>query len=147
MGSGKTTYGLSLAKELGLPFIDLDDFIQEKYSNTIAELFNSHGEAEFRQMEYYSLLQITQAHTEAVIATGGGTVVKQENRDLISQTALKTIYLNYEVDTLVQRLLNTDLSTRPLIANLNQAELIDTLTTLNQLREQYYLELADEIIS
>ena len=55
MGCGKTTQGKKLAKELGYYFIDLDDYISNKYDQTITELFKEKGEAEFRKIETEAL--------------------------------------------------------------------------------------------
>ena len=60
MGSGKTTVGKKLAKSLSLSFIDLDDFIQNKYRKTIADIFAELGEEEFRKIESRALREVSE---------------------------------------------------------------------------------------
>ncbi|MCX6307647.1 MAG: shikimate kinase, partial [Bacteroidia bacterium] len=60
MGSGKTTYGKLMAKELKLSFVDLDAFIEQKFMKTISELFDGLGEEGFRKLEREALHEVAQ---------------------------------------------------------------------------------------
>ncbi len=72
MGSGKTTLGKELSKDLDLKFIDLDAYIENKIGMTIIDIFNNKGEEKFRIIEKECLIELsTEEHI--VIATGGGT--------------------------------------------------------------------------
>ncbi|MFT3950472.1 MAG: shikimate kinase [Oscillospiraceae bacterium] len=77
MGCGKTTVGRILAKMLGCQFTDLDAFIEKRAGMTIPEIFKTHGEAHFRKLEAEALVSFPQKC--AVIATGGGALVSEEN--------------------------------------------------------------------
>jgi 3-dehydroquinate synthase len=111
MGTGKTEVGQALAVRLGLEFVDTDELIEHKSGLSVAEVFAKHGEAEFREME--DELCETLAHRHGVvIATGGGTLMRQRNFDRLSEAG-DLVLLVTEPDTLVERL-QTDAS-RPLL--------------------------------
>ena len=80
MGCGKSTVGRLLSKELGMPFIDLDCYIEDKEGMSIPEIFEKNGERYFRKLETKALEELTS--TNAIIATGGGTLVAPENNSL-----------------------------------------------------------------
>src|SRR5262245_51897574 len=83
-GSGKSTVGRVLAGRLGWEFIDADAVLEERYGNTIREIFAAEGETGFRNKESAVLADLcTRAKT--VIATGGGVILRQENRARIKQ--------------------------------------------------------------
>ena len=77
-GSGKTTVGELLAKQTGRPFIDTDAALTKKIGN-IADFINKNGEAEFRKKETEIIKELTADMRGAIIATGGGAVLKEEN--------------------------------------------------------------------
>lgn len=82
MGTGKTTIGKHLAKALGYEFVDVDRYIEEREGRTIREIFADQGEETFRQLETQALNEIL-AKDHLVISTGGGIVLRRENRDLL----------------------------------------------------------------
>lgn len=77
-GSGKTTVGKLLAEKTGKQFIDTDAELAKKIGN-VADFIRAHGEAEFRDKETEAIKEITANARGAVIATGGGAVLREEN--------------------------------------------------------------------
>lgn len=91
MASGKSTIGPLLAKQKGCAFLDLDTLIEEEQKMTILEIFESKGEAFFRDLESHHLVQ-TRKLSPSVIALGGGTLVRQSNRDFVGLNGV-TVWL------------------------------------------------------
>ncbi len=101
MGSGKTTVGELVARELGYRFIDLDREIERRRGMSIAEIFEREGEVEFRRLEALSLRD-TEGGPDLVVATGGGTLTIPENREFVRRTGL-TVWLDASLEVLLQR--------------------------------------------
>jgi shikimate kinase len=96
MGSGKTTIGRMLADKLGWPFVDLDDEIEAEQKTTIADIFETRGEAAFRQMETEALrrrVRMIQSGRPMVVALGGGAFVQPENFELTFHSGV-TVWLD-----------------------------------------------------
>lgn len=110
MGSGKTTIGKLLAEKLALPVIDTDQFIEEKLNKSVREIFETEGEDCFREFEHQFLKMIPTENT--VVTTGGGIVLKKENRDWMRSNGT-IIYLHCEPEEILKRL--SDDNTRPLL--------------------------------
>ncbi len=110
-GSGKTTIGKRLAKELGRPFYDADRCLEQWEERTIAELFAA-GEAVFRDAETRTVRRLA-AVRGAVIAAGGGVVCRRENIEILKETSL-IIYIDRAVEDILK-----DIRTekRPLLAD------------------------------
>jgi shikimate kinase/3-dehydroquinate synthase len=111
-GSGKTTTGRTLAAELDIPFIDLDQEIVQQQGKSIPQLFSEGGEAHFRALESESLRRLA-AKSEGVIALGGGALLDEENRRLAEEKG-EVIFLAAENDILLTRLSRED-GVRPLL--------------------------------
>lgn len=135
MGSGKTTIGKKLAKYLSLSFIDLDDFIQNKYRKSIAEIFNEVGEKGFREIECKALAEVSEIE-DVVISTGGGAPCFYNNMNIMNQAGV-TIYIEAEPEELACRLLASK-TVRPLIVGKSKEELIPFITKHLSQRECYY---------
>lgn len=135
MGSGKTTVGKRLAKSLSLSFVDLDDFIQNKYRKTIAEIFAEIGEEEFRKIENKALREVSEIE-DVVISTGGGAPCYFDNMNIMNNAGL-TLYIEAEPEELASRLLSSK-SVRPLIAGKSEEELIPFIREHLLQRERYY---------
>ncbi len=111
MGSGKTTVGALLARELGWPFIDLDATLEAGQGKTIREIFEQSGEPFFRELERAALTEASRT-TPAVIALGGGTFVQETNLEFIRETGGTTVWLDCPTDELERRC--QSITTRPL---------------------------------
>jgi shikimate kinase len=135
MGSGKTTVGKKLAKSLSLSFIDLDDFIQNKYRKTISELFAEIGEEEFRKVESRALREVSEIE-DVVISTGGGAPCFFNNMKIMNNAGI-TLYIEVEPEELAARLLASK-AVRPLIVGKSKDELIPFIRKHLSKRECYY---------
>ncbi len=123
-GSGKTTLGSALAASLNLPFIDLDQAIQSKVGLPIARLMDECGEEGFRDVET-EVLGEQVIGPEAVIALGGGTLLRPENRKVVEESG-KVICLKAEPRILAERL-EADPNQRPLLAGDRSQQLASLL--------------------
>jgi shikimate kinase len=111
MGSGKTTVGELVAQRLGMFFTDLDRDVEWMAGQTIAELFAQRGEEAFRRLEREALAW-TIVLMDTVVATGGGVVLREDNRALMRRKGW-VIYLRASPETLWQRLQHA--TDRPLL--------------------------------
>lgn len=137
MGCGKSTLGRRLAKHLGLQFIDMDHYIEERNCKSIPKIFAEDGEAEFRKKERHALEELAE-FTDIVIATGGGAPCFFDNIDLMNKTG-KTIYLNIHPNILADRLLKSK-TERPLIKGKSREELIEFIDETLLKRNEFYLQ-------
>jgi shikimate kinase len=136
MGAGKTTIGRSLARALAVPFYDSDKAIEESTGVDIPTIFEFEGEEGFRDREQKMLQQLTKING-IVLATGGGAVLREENRSLLKENGF-IVYLQCSVDRILERTRRD--SQRPLLNTDNPRERIETLFTQ---REPLYLACAD----
>jgi len=102
MGAGKSTIGRRLSARLGLPFLDADAEIETAHAGMpIPEIFAKHGEPYFRDGEVRVIARLLN-NGPAVIATGGGAVIRQETRDRIREKAV-SIWLKVDTDVIMRR--------------------------------------------
>lgn len=140
MGSGKTTIGKYISRELGYEFIDTDEYIMKKEGLTVNDIFAKKGEEYFRTLETDAIRELGNSLHNTVIATGGGLPMRDENRRLIK--ALGTVYyLKTGADTIFRRISGNE--DRPLLMCENPYERICSM--LNE-RESAYLCSADVVI-
>ena len=111
MGSGKTETARALAKKMGCAAVDLDELIVQEERRSINKIFEEDGEAYFREVESRILRQIS-IRKNQVIATGGGTVLSEENRHILLQTG-HVFYLRTRLEILAKRL--KSMKDRPLL--------------------------------
>lgn len=136
MGAGKTTLGKALAKDLGISFIDLDQYIEQRYLKTVSQIFATRGEQGFREIES-RLLREAGEFDDVIVSCGGSTPLIGDNMDyMLSQG--KTVYLKCSNDTLMRRLRAAS-ATRPLIAGKSDAELEAFIESETKRREPGYL--------
>lgn len=119
MGCGKTTVGRLLARVSGRRFVDLDAVIVARAGRSIPEIFKREGEARFRAREAKALRTVLrQGRREGlVVALGGGTVLRSENRELLQRGSshVQVVWLNPAWSTLWKRLSKLEARKRPLL--------------------------------
>ncbi len=99
-GCGKSTAGKYVAKRLGREFLDIDQLIVKREGKSIPEIFEEHGEAYFRDVESAVTKEIS-ARSGLVIACGGGTVLREENRMALHQSG-KIVYIKRSIEQLAK---------------------------------------------
>jgi shikimate kinase len=131
MGSGKTTIGKSLARQLHKKFVDVDTVIEKEQNSSVTEIFDEKGEEHFRQLEQKCIDDITKK-TGQVIATGGGLPI-------YSDIAEKSLIINIDADfeVILERLPAKEREKRPLLQDESRAK------ALFEQRIDTYRELAD----
>ena len=123
MGAGKTSVGRLLAKRLDLEFIDADDEIEQAAQCSIEQIFESHGEAEFRDGERRVIARLLTGPTH-VLATGGGAFMRKETRDAIRGRGI-SVWLRADLDLLLRRVSRR--KNRPLLRNKNPRQALEKL--------------------
>jgi shikimate kinase len=139
-GCGKTTTGRRLADRLWQKFVDVDDLIVRKAGKTIKEIFEQDGEPKFRDIETEVVMEVAKLD-EYVIGLGGGTVLREENRQAIKQPQHRIIYLRCEADELHKRIQNdpATAATRPNLTSLGGG--IEEIRKLIADREPIYRQV------
>lgn len=140
MGCGKTTLGIKLSYKERVGMLDTDKMIEQKNKKSIAEIFDSEGEAAFRQMETNILKEIAEYQSRYIISVGGGLPLREENRALLRDLG-EVIYLRAKPDTIYGRLKND--TTRPLLRGDNPQEKIKEMIVF---RGPIYEKAATSII-
>ncbi len=135
MGSGKSTIGNILANRLKRDFFDSDHYIEERTGVDVARIFDIEGEEGFRLRETNAIQELT-SRESLVLATGGGSVAREENRKLLSRGYI--IFLDTTVKQQLERLRHD--KKRPLLQTENPAERLENLLSA---RMPYYIDLAD----
>lgn len=123
MGAGKTTVGRRLAARLSIPFVDSDDEVERQAGVSITEIFEGHGESWFREIEREMMARLIGGPPK-VIAAGGGAFLDERTRAAASDRCV-TIWIDAEVETLVERLSGRD--DRPLLRNQDPAPALAVL--------------------
>ena len=141
MGSGKTTIGRRLSESLNLDFFDSDHEIIDTTGVSIDHIFDVEGEKGFRTRESDVLKKLCNM-PNIVLATGGGAVTLEENRELIMKSG-SVIYLLSSVDQILRRTAKS--KTRPLLEKSNNRR--KTITGILEARDSLYKEVASLIIN
>lgn len=137
MGAGKTTLGKILARELNLEFIDLDSYIENRFHQSVSQLFATRGEEGFRKIERNMLFEVAEFEN-VVISAGGGTPCFFDNMEYMNKQGL-TIYLKATPETLRTHL-RMGKQKRPLIAEKNDTELDAFIRESLDKREPFYCQ-------
>lgn len=140
MGAGKTTIGHRLSKELKLAFHDSDEIIESRNGVSISTIFDIEGEEGFREREMDIINELTQLQS-IVLSTGGGAVIKKENREWLKSRGF-VVYLHASIAQILER--TSKDKKRPLLQLSNpEAKLME----LQEQREPLYREVADLVIN
>ncbi|MEJ0014653.1 MAG: shikimate kinase [Actinomycetota bacterium] len=139
-GSGKSTVGRALARELGLIFIDTDARIVEQEHRSIPEIFARDGEEEFRAIERVVVLSAL-ASEDGVISLGGGAVLDPEVQKVIKESSADVIFLDVGLSNVLARIGNRN--DRPLLAKNAENQWLELMAV----REPIYRELSTVYIS
>lgn len=135
MGSGKTTFGRKIAKQLEYDFIDADEAIETSCNLKIPQIFSQFGETYFRDLES-RLIDSLKNKDKIVFSTGGGMPCLGDNMNRLNQLGI-TIYLQRTVSELVHRLINAK-KPRPLITGKTETELHEFIENTLREREVFY---------
>jgi shikimate kinase len=123
MGSGKSSIGRRVASGLGFQFVDTDALLVERDGREIAEIFAQDGEVRFRDLET-SVLESLSGRERCVISTGGGVVLREENRALLRELGF-VVWLTASEDVIFERVSRTN--KRPLLRTANPRETVNQL--------------------
>ena len=139
-GTGKSTVGKILADRLNRRFLDADCEIEARARRPIAAIFALEGEKAFRDWEEQTLSELVRSHPDAILATGGGAVMRESNRRLLLDFGL-VVWLKAEPDELARRLLaDPRVADRPA---LTPAGTIAEISAVLDERRAIYHEVAD----
>lgn len=128
MGSGKSSIGRSIAKRLGYRFLDSDQVVIERAGRPIAQIFAEEGEEKFRDLETSALASLREVE-RCVIATGGGAVLREQNRRLLRELGFVAL-LTASEEVIFRRVSRTN--KRPLLHTANPRETLHKLLTERQ---------------
>jgi shikimate kinase len=131
MGSGKSMLGKKLARQMGIPFVDSDQAIEDTAGLKIVDIFDIAGNDKFRELEQRVIAEQL-AGRPMVLATGGGAICNAGTADLLLDKSV-VVWLHASPETLLARIGNT--ATRPLLAG---DDPLGTLHRLNTERRKHY---------
>ena len=140
MGSGKSTVGKIISDELFLSFLDTDEEIETRTGASIDWIFDLEGEDGFRKRES-SILQDMAKRNSIVLSTGGGIILSEENRELLSSRGT-VFYLATPISVQLERTAKD--KDRPLLKNGDPEKI---LTKLQKDRESLYEAVADHVVN
>jgi shikimate kinase len=140
MGTGKTSVGKRVAASLGFRFVDTDELVVEKAGKSIPEIFAGSGEETFRDLERDALKTCAESENQ-VIATGGGIVLREANRQLLAKAG-HVIWLKSDPQSILDRVSRN--RNRPLVQTENP---LKTICDLLAQREEFYRSAAAEEVN
>jgi shikimate kinase len=143
-GSGKSAVAAALSQRLGCPWRDADEVLEQDVGMSIADLVATRGENVFRDAEAAILGRLLDHHA-AVLATGGGVILRPSNREILRTHGRPVVWLSAPTDVIRNRLASdpTTASRRPA---LDGGDVLDEVANALAHREPLYREVADGII-
>ena len=123
MGAGKSVIGRKVAMKLKIPFVDADSEIEKAAKMSVADIFASYGEPEFRRLEKSVIRRVLEGGPQ-ILATGGGAYMDTETREMVSENGV-SLWLSADIDLLMQRV--SKKTTRPLLKNPNPRGVMEDL--------------------
>lgn len=135
MGAGKTTVGRALSKEVGIPFYDLDWYVESRMRKKVPQLFAERGEEGFRKIERNMLHEVAEFEN-VIVSCGGGTPCFFDNMDYLNQQA-ETVYLEASPEVLYEHL-RMGRTERPLLKGKSPEELKVFIREQLEQREPFY---------
>ena len=143
-GTGKSTVGRILAGRLGRTFLDCDLEIEARANRSVREIFVEHGEPAFRDWEERTLAELTEGRPSAVLATGGGAILREANRRRLRDFGF-VAWLTAHPSVLVRRLEadRRGLAERPALTS---AGTLEEIVQVLRVRTPLYAQLADAVI-
>ncbi|MBX6325705.1 MAG: shikimate kinase [Chthoniobacterales bacterium] len=136
MGAGKSSVGRCLHERTALALLDTDEIITSQFRLPISDIFLTYGEEKFREAETQALRKIS-SHQSAIIVTGGGIVLRQENVELLKRLGA-VVWLDANEETLFRRASHS--GGRPLLQGKNARK---TFAQMLQARRPLYAKIAD----
>ncbi len=124
MGSGKTSVGVQLARNLGYTFCDTDQLIEKESGRSIRNIFAEDGEEYFRKLETSLIKDLYGSLDRSVLSVGGGLPIREGNAELLKRLG-QVVYLKATKETILKRLKGD--TTRPLLAGENAAQKVEDL--------------------
>lgn len=134
-GCGKSTIGKILSKALNMQVIDSDIYLENKYNDTIPNIFETKGEADFRQKETSTIEELSKKDN-LIVSTGGGVVVTYKNKDIMKKSGT-VVFIDSHPEVILS---NSSLGGRPLLKDKNR------IFDLYNQRIELYREFADVTI-
>lgn len=139
MGCGKTTLGEVLARQMGLRYIDLDEYIEQRHGMSVVEIFDKKGQESFRVMEIEALHEVA-AMTDVVVGCGGGTPCHGGNMEVMNDAGI-TVWLTTSPERITARLLLPEQKIkRPKIVDLPDDAVLPFVKKELEARTPYYCQ-------
>ena len=145
MGCGKSTVGRHLAKQLVLPFVDLDDYLSEIHGRSVPNLFLEYGEIGFRKIEKTVLDDLLASAQASVLSLGGGTPCYADNMQSVIQSTPYTFYLSPSISTLCHRLYS-EKDHRPMISHLTSEDNLQEFIAKHIFERKLFYEQANHLL-
>ncbi len=145
MGCGKSTIANILSSNICIPYVDLDQKIEEIEKTSISSLFKVRGEIYFRKKEHEVFVALLESSHPLIIGLGGGTPCYANNHELLQKDDVVSIYLKASIETLYERLENNK-HNRPLLADKEEDELKEYIAK-HLFDRSYYYNQARHIIT